>query len=61
MKSDPPHGSQFREEVNDIVVLSGDMMQLDPSELALELAHLLVVRHHERAFAGGFLHDLVDD
>ena len=39
----------------------GDMMQLDPSKLALELAHLLAVRRHERAFARGFLHDLIND
>ena len=36
-------------------------MQLDPSELALELAHLLAVCHHEGAFVGGLLHDLIDD
>ena len=54
-------GYQFCEEVGDIIVLSRDMMQFDPSELVLELAHLLVVRHHERALAGGLLHDLVDD
>ena len=36
-------------------------MQLDPLELALELAHLLAVRCHERALAGGLLQDLVDD
>ena len=48
-------------EVSGIIDLSGDMMQLDPSEFSLELAHLLVVRRHERAFGRGFLHDLVDD
>ena len=36
-------------------------MQLDPLEFVLELAHLLVVCRHEGAFAGGLLHDLVDD
>ena len=56
-----PPGNQFCEEVGCIIVLSGDMMQFDPSELALELAYLLVVRRHERALAGGLLHDLVDD
>ena len=54
-------GSQFRGEVGGIIVLSGDLMQLDPSELALELVHLLAVCGHERAFVGGFLYDLVDD
>ena len=56
-----PPGGQFRKEVGGIVVLSGDMMQFDPSELVLELAHLLAVCCHERALAGGLLHDLVDD
>ena len=56
-----PPGSQFREELGVIVILSGDVMQLDLSELALELAHLLAVRRHKRALVGGFLHDLVDD
>ena len=52
---------QFCEEVGCVVVLLGDMMQFDPSELVLELAHLLAVRRHERALAGGLLHDLVYD
>ena len=52
---------QFCEEVSGGVVLSRDMMQFDPSELVLELVHLLAVRRHERALAGGLLHDLVDD
>ena len=39
----------------------GEMMQFDPSELVLELAHLLALCYHERAFVGGLLHDLVDD
>ena len=56
-----PPGSQFCEEVSGIVVLLGDMMQFDPSKLVLELAHLLAVCCHERALAGGLLHDLVDD
>ena len=56
-----PPGGQFCKRISGIVVLLGDMMQLDPSELALELVHLLAVCHHERDFAGGFLHDLVDD
>ena len=56
-----PPGSQFCEEISGIVVLSGDMMQFDPLELVLELAHLLVVCCHERALVGGLLHDLVDD
>ena len=54
-------GSQFYEEIGGIVVHSGDMMQFDPLELVLELAHLLAVCYHERALAGGLLHDLVDD
>ena len=54
-------GSQFYEEIGGIVVHSGDMMQFDPSGLVLKLAHLLAVCCHERAFARGLLHDLVDD
>ena len=49
------------EEIGGIIVLSGDMMKFDPSELVLELAHLLIVCRHERALAGGLLHDLADD
>ena len=56
-----PPSSQFCEEISDIVVLLGDMMQFDPSELILVLAHLLAVCFHEGALAGGLLHDLVKD
>ena len=55
-----PPDSQFCEKIGGIVVLSGDMVQLDPLEFVLELAHLLAVCCHEGAFVG-FLHDLVDD
>ena len=34
-------GGQFCEEIGGIVVLSRDVMQLDPLEFFLELAHLL--------------------
>ena len=60
-RSRNPRGSQFCETIRGIVVLSGDMMQLDPLEFVLELAHLLAVCCHEGAFAGGLLHDLVND
>ena len=53
-------GHKFCEEVGSVVVLSRYMMQFDPLELVLELAHLLAVRNHERALARGLLHDLVD-
>ena len=56
-----PSGRQFHEEVSGVVVLSRDMMQFDPSELVLELVHLLAVCWHERYLARGLLHDLVDD
>ena len=56
----PPDG-QFCEKIGGIVVLLGDMMQLDPLEFVLELAHLLAVCCHEGAFAGGLLHDLIND
>ena len=54
-------GGQFCKKIGGIVVLSGDMMQLDPLEFVLELAHLLAVCYHEGAFAGGLLHDLIND
>ena len=56
-----PPGGQFCEEIGDIVVLSGDVMQLDSLEFVLELAYLLAVCFHEGAFAGGLLNDLIDD
>ena len=56
-----PPGGQFYKKIGGIVVLSGDVMQLDPLEFILELAHLLVVCCHEGGFARGLLHDLVDD
>ena len=56
----PPSG-QFCEKIGGIVVLFVDVMQLDPLKFVLELVHLLAVCYHEGAFAGGFLHDLVDD
>ena len=56
-----PPGHQFCKKFDGIVVLSGDMIQLDPLEFVLELAHLLAVCYHEGAFAGGLLHDLVND
>ena len=54
-------GGQFCEKIDGIIVLSEDMMQLDPLKFVLELAHLLAVCCHEWAFAGGLLHDLVKD
>ena len=55
-----PPGDQFCEKIGGIIVLSGDVMQLDPLEFVIGLAHLLAVCCHEGAFAGG-LHDLIDD
>ena len=52
---------QFCEKIGGIIVLLGDVMQLDPLEFVLELAHLLAVCCHEGDFAGGLLHDLVND
>ena len=40
-------GGQFCEEIGGIVVLSGDVMQLDSLEFVHELVHLLVVCHHD--------------
>ena len=56
-----PPGGQFCEEISGIIVPSRDVMQLDSLELVLELAHLLAVCCHEGAFAGGLLHDLIND
>ena len=56
-----PPGGQFCEKIGGIVVLSGDVMQLDSLEFVLELAYLLAVCRHEGAFAGGVLHDLIDN
>ena len=55
----PPDG-QFCEKIDGIIVLLGDVMQLDPLEFVLKLSHLLAVCCHEGAFVGLF-HDLVDD
>ena len=54
-------GNQFCKKIGGVIVLSGDMMLLDPLEFVLELAHLLAVCCHEGAFAGGLLHDLIND
>ena len=56
-----PPSSQFCEKIGGIVVLLGDVMQLNPLEFVLKLAYLLAVCYHEGAFAGGLLHDLVND
>ena len=56
-----PPGGQFCKKIGGIVVLLGDVMQLVPLEFVLELAHLLAVCCHEGAFAGGFLHDQIND
>ena len=42
-----PLGSQFCEKIGGIVVLSGDVMQLDPLEFVLKLVPLLAVCCHE--------------
>ena len=55
-----PPGGQFCEKIGSIVVLSGDVMQLNSLEFILELTHLLAVCCHEGAFAG-LLHDLIND
>ena len=54
-------GSQFCEKIDGIIVLSGDVMQLDPLEFVIELAYLLAVCCHEGAFARGLLHDWIND
>ena len=56
-----PPGGQFRKEIGGIIIPSWDVMQFDPLEFVLELAHLLVVCCHEGAFVGGLLHDLIND
>ena len=42
-----PPGGQFCEKIGGIVVLSGDVMQLDSLEFVLELAYLSAVCCHE--------------
>ena len=56
-----PPGGQLCEEIDGIVVPSRDVMQFDLLEFVLELAHLLAVCCHEGTFAGGLLHDLIND
>ena len=40
-------GDQFHKKISGGVVPSRDVMQLDPLEFVLELAHLLAVCYHE--------------
>ena len=54
-------GGQFCEKIGGIVVLSRDVIQFDSLKFVLELARLLAVCCHKGAFAGGLLHDLVND
>ena len=54
-------GGQFCEEIGGGIVPSRDVMQFNSLEFVLELTHLLVVCCHEGAFAGGLLHDLIND
>ena len=54
-------GGQFCEEIGGVVVPSRDVMQFDSLEFDLELVHLLAVCCHEGTFAGGLLHDLIND
>ena len=56
-----PSGGQFCKEIGGIVFPLRDMMQFDPLEFVLELTYLLAVCCHEEAFAGGLLHDLIND
>ena len=56
-----PPGGQFCEKIGGIIVLLGDVMQLNPLEFVLKLAHLLAICCHEGAFVRGLLHDLVND
>ena len=55
-----PPGSQFCKKIGGIIILSGDMIQLNPLEFVLKFVHLLALCCHEGAFAGGLLHDLID-
>ena len=56
-----PPGGQFCEEIGGSVVPLRDVVQLDSLEFVLELAHLLAVCCREWTFAGGLLHDLIND
>jgi hypothetical protein len=59
VRSGIPLGHHLGERISVIIVPLGDVMQLDSSELVLQLMHLLAVRVHEGAFAVGLLQDLV--
>lgn len=56
-----PLSGHFCQGIGGGIVLSWDVMQLDASELVIELVHFLAVCCHERAFVGGLFHDLLDD
>jgi hypothetical protein len=54
-----PLGRHLGKRIGVVVVLPGDVMQLDSLEFALQFAHLLEIGVHKGAFAVGLLHDLV--
>ena len=71
---DSPSDFSFMVPTESLLVMSGmddsrltsllgqvDHILLSNDQLVLKLAHLLAIRRHERALAGGLLHDLVSD
>jgi hypothetical protein len=51
----------FCQLVRSLVVVPGDVVELEPVELVLQAPNLIAVGLHLRAAAVGVLHDLVDD
>jgi hypothetical protein len=47
--------------VRSLVVVSGDVVKLEPVELVFQAPNLIAVGFHLRVAAVGVLHDLVDD
>jgi hypothetical protein len=47
--------------VRSLVVLSSDVVELEPVELVFQAPNLVAVGFHLRVAAMGVLHDLVDD
>ena len=51
----------FSQLVCSLVVVSGDVVELEPVELVFQASNLIAVGFHLRVATVGVLHDLVDD
>jgi hypothetical protein len=47
--------------IRSLVVSSGDVVELEPVELVLQVPNLIAVGFHLRVAAVGVLHDLIND